>query len=51
MRTPAFAAWLLLCLPGFVVAQQGDPKPPASQQDPDGIYSELARSFDKAMSD
>jgi hypothetical protein len=51
MSRVVLAASLLLWTPALVIAQQGDPKPAATQQDPEAAYKELAKSFNKAISD
>ncbi len=51
MSRPVLAALLLLWTPAFVIAQAGDTKPAATQQDPEAAYQELAKSLNKAMSD
>ena len=51
MSRPVLAAWLLLWTPAFAIAQAGDAKPAAPQQDPQAAYKELAKAFNKAISD
>src|SRR5262245_25747617 len=51
MSRAVLAASLLLWTPTLAIAQQGDGKPAATQQDPEAVYQELAKSFNKAISD
>ena len=51
MSRAVLAASLLLWTPALAIAQQGDPKPAATQQDPQAAYQELVKSFNKAISD
>lgn len=49
MSRPVLAAWLLPGVCAIALAQ--DPAAPPAQQDPEAAYTELARSFGKAMND
>ena len=51
MSRTVLAASLLLWTPALAIAQQGDEKPAATQQDPEAAYQELAKAFNKAISD
>ena len=51
MSRTVLAASLLLWSPTLAIAQQGDEKPAATQQDPEAAYKELAKAFNKAISD
>ena len=51
MSRPVLAAWLLLWTPALAIAQTGDAKPAATQQDPEAAYKELVKAFNKAISD
>ena len=51
MSRAVLAASLLLWTPAFAIAQQGDPKPAATQQDPEAAYQDLVKSLNKAISD
>ncbi len=48
MSRPVLAALLLLCLPSWSFAQQGE-QPKAQVQDPEAAYQELARGLQKAI--
>jgi hypothetical protein len=49
MSRPALAALLLLCTPAWGLAQE-DPAP-ATKQDPQAAYNQLATSFGEAMNE
>ena len=51
MPRHVLAALLLLSAPTFGIAQTGDPKPPAAQQDPEAAYKDLAKALNKAIAD
>jgi len=51
MSRAVLAASLLLWTPAFAIAQQGDGKPAATQQDPEAAYQDLVKSLNKAISD